>query len=115
METIVTVYGPVRSATGDKTVTLEWSGDTVADAIAAVVESYPRAEPHLYDGEEIRASVRVSIDGERAEFEDRVPEGASLSLVPAVQGGSAERGDTNRESEQAIFQPEIYVRICPPS
>jgi len=26
METIVTVYGPVRSATGDKTVTLEWSG-----------------------------------------------------------------------------------------
>ncbi|MFB1066649.1 MoaD/ThiS family protein [Natrinema sp. H-ect4] len=99
METEITVYGPLRSATGDKTVTLEWSGDTVADAIAAVVESYPRAEPHLYDGKEIRASVRVSIDGERAEFEDRIPEGASLSLVPAVQGGSAEWGDTNRESE----------------
>ncbi|WP_226005532.1 MoaD/ThiS family protein [Natrinema salinisoli] len=89
METVVTVYGPVRSATGDKTVTLEWAGGTVADAVAAIVESYPRAEPHLYDDEEIRASVRVSIDGERAGLEDRVPEDAALSVVPAVQGGSA--------------------------
>lgn len=88
METTVTVYGPVRSATGGKTVTLEWSGGTVADAIASLVETYPRAEPHLYDGDEIRSSVRVSIEGERAELEESVPEGASLSVVPAVQGGS---------------------------
>ncbi|MDF9745508.1 MoaD/ThiS family protein [Natrinema salsiterrestre] len=90
METAVTVYGPVRGATGDKTVTLEWAGGTVADAIAAVVETYPRAEPHLYDGEEVRTSVRVSIDGERAALEDRVPEDAALAVVPAVQGGSGE-------------------------
>ncbi|MFC6763565.1 MoaD/ThiS family protein, partial [Natrinema soli] len=47
METEVTVYGPLRSATGDKTVTLEWSGGTVADAVAALVDAYPRAESHL--------------------------------------------------------------------
>jgi molybdopterin converting factor small subunit len=93
METPVTVYGPIRSATGSKTVTLEWAGGTVADAIAAVVESYPRAEPSLYDGDAVRPSVRVSIDGERADLETSVPDDASLTLVPAVQGGSgADRG-----------------------
>ncbi|OLZ41776.1 molybdopterin synthase sulfur carrier subunit [Natrinema saccharevitans] len=90
METEVTVYGPIRSATGDKTVVLEWAGGTVADALAAFVEAYPRAESQLYDGDAVRASVRVSIDGDRVEFEDRVPEGAALAVVPAVQGGSSE-------------------------
>lgn len=90
METEVTVYGPLRSATGAKTVGLEWPGGTVADAIAAFADAYPRAEPHLYDGDAVRPSVRVSIDGERAALEDRVPDGASLTLVPAVQGGAGE-------------------------
>ena len=84
----ITVYGPVRSATGAKTVTLEFDGGTVADAVAAFVDAYPRAEPHLYDGDELRSSVRVTVDGERATMEDRVPADASLTLMPAVQGGS---------------------------
>ncbi|SEW02848.1 hypothetical protein SAMN05216285_1928 [Natrinema salifodinae] len=41
METDVTVYGPLRSATGAKTVTIEWPGGTVADAVAALVDAYP--------------------------------------------------------------------------
>ena len=91
METEVTVYGPLRSATGGKTISLEWSGGTVADAVAAFVDAYPRAEPHLYadDGDDrLRSSVRVSIDGERAALDDAVPADGSLTLVPAVQGGS---------------------------
>lgn len=88
METEVTVYGPLRSATGEKTVTLEWSGGTVADAIETLVDAYPRAESHLYDGDELRPSVRVAVDGERAALEDRVSADASLTLMPAVQGGS---------------------------
>ncbi|WP_126662702.1 MoaD/ThiS family protein [Haloterrigena salifodinae] len=85
----ITVYGPVRSATGAKTVSLEFDGGTVADAVAAFVDAYPRAEPHLYtDGDELRSSVRVTVDGERATMEDRVPTDASLTLMPAVQGGS---------------------------
>ncbi len=88
METDVTVYGPLRSATGAKTVSLEWPGGTVADAIAAFVDAYPRAKSQLYDGDRIRPSVRVAVDGERAALEDEVPEAASLALVPAVQGGS---------------------------
>lgn len=88
METEVTAYGPLRSATGDKTVVLEWDGGTVADALAAVVDAYPRAETHLYDGDAVRSSVRVSLEDDRAGLEEPVPEGASLSVVPAVQGGS---------------------------
>ncbi|QLK25937.1 MoaD/ThiS family protein [Natrinema zhouii] len=88
METEVTVYGLLRSATGDETVTLEWPGGTVTDAVAALVDAYPRAESYLYDGDELRASVRVSMDGERTALEDRVPADASLTLMPAVQGGS---------------------------
>lgn len=88
METEITVYGPLRSATGEKTVTLEWPGGTVADAVTALVDAYPRAASHLYDGDELRASVRVLIDGERADFEETVPTTAPLTVVPAVQGGS---------------------------
>ncbi|QLG50937.1 MoaD/ThiS family protein [Natrinema halophilum] len=90
MTTTVTVFGPLRSATGGKTISLEWSGGTVADAIAALVDAYPRAESHLYADDEIRPSVRVSVDGDRAGFADRVPEDASLMVVPAIQGGSEE-------------------------
>ncbi|ELZ25183.1 MoaD/ThiS family protein [Natrinema limicola] len=90
METTITVYGPLRSATGAKTVTLEWAGGTVADAIAALVDAYPRAEQYLYDGDQLRPSVRVSLDGERIDLVTRVPEGASLTVVPAVQGGARE-------------------------
>ncbi|RKD93449.1 MoaD/ThiS family protein [Halopiger aswanensis] len=91
METEVTVYGPLRSATGAKTITLEWAGGTVADAVAALVDAYPRSGPHLYDGDVIRPSVRVSINGERAALEAPVRENASLTVFPAVQGGDGSR------------------------
>ncbi len=83
------MYGPLRSATGEKTVSLAFDGGTVADAVAAFVDAHPRARPHLYDGDSdaMRPSVRVTVDGERASLDDRVPADASLTLMPAVQGG----------------------------
>ncbi|WP_440766142.1 ubiquitin-like small modifier protein 1 [Natronorubrum sp. DTA7] len=84
----ITVYGPLRSATGTKTVSLEFGGDTVAEAIDEFAETHPRAAQYLYDNGELRPSVRVSVDGERAALEDPVSDDASLALVPAVQGGS---------------------------
>lgn len=83
----LSVYGPLRGATGRKTVTLEFDGDTVADAIDAFVDAYPRAQPHLYDGETLRPSVRVALEGERVDLEADCPADASLALFPAVQGG----------------------------
>ena len=84
----VTVYGPLRSATGAKTVDLAFAGETVADAVDEFVAAYPRAEQYLYDGETVRPSVRVAVDGERVDLETPVPEDASIALFPAVQGGS---------------------------
>ena len=85
----ITVYGPLRSATGEKTVSLEFGGDTVVDAIDEFANAYPRAAQYLYDdGNELRPSVRVSVDGDRVGLEEPVSDDASLALVPAVQGGS---------------------------
>ncbi|WP_436347242.1 ubiquitin-like small modifier protein 1 [Natronorubrum sp. FCH18a] len=84
----ITVYGPLRSATGTKTVSLAFEGSTVADAVDEFANAYPRAAQYLYDDGDLRPSVRVSVDGERAGLEDPVSDDASLALVPAVQGGS---------------------------
>jgi len=84
----VTVYGPLRSATGEKTVTLEFDGGTVGDALAAFVAAYPRAETQLYDADgSLRPSVRVLFDGERAAVDAQCPADVTLALHPAVQGG----------------------------
>ena len=87
----ITVYGPIRSATGGKQVTVEFEGDTVADAIDAFVDAYPRARQQLYDGGDLRPSVRVRVDGKPAEPGDPCPPEASLTLHPAVQGGRKEK------------------------
>lgn len=83
----VTVYGPLRSATGGKHAEIDFSGGTVGEAIVAFVSAYPRAEPQLYDGDDLRSSVRVTVDAEAADFEDPCPPDAALTLHPAVQGG----------------------------
>ncbi|MFA9516128.1 MoaD/ThiS family protein [Halopenitus sp. H-Gu1] len=84
----VTVYGPLRAATGGKQVHLEFDGGTVREAIDALVERYPRAKPHLFgDDGRPEASVRVSVDGESAELEDPCPADASIGVHPAMRGG----------------------------
>ena len=86
----VTVYGPLRSATGEKTVQVAFDGGTVSDALAAFVDAYPRARPQLYaDDESLRPSVRLSIDDQRVDVETKCPPDAELTVVPAVQGGAA--------------------------
>lgn len=83
----VTVYGPLRAATGEKRVTVEHGGGTVADALAAFADAYPRARSKLFDDGNLRPSVRVRVDGEPADPGDPCPPDADLALFPAVQGG----------------------------
>ena len=84
----VTVYGPLRSATGEKRVRVEFEGGTVRDALDALVAAYPRAAPHLFrDDGRLAPSVRVAVDGESADADDRCPADASLSVHPAMRGG----------------------------
>jgi molybdopterin synthase sulfur carrier subunit len=83
----VTVYGPLRGATGEKTVTVDFEGGTVAEALSAFVAAYPRAERHLFDGGRLQSSVRVTADGESVDADDDCPPDAALSVHPAMQGG----------------------------
>jgi molybdopterin synthase sulfur carrier subunit len=83
----ITVYGPLRGATGEKTVTVDFDGGTVAEALDAFVDAFPRAEQHLFDDGRLQSSVRVTADGERADPGDDCPGDATLSVHPAMQGG----------------------------
>lgn len=84
----VVVYGPLRAATGGKTVRVDFGGGTVRAALDALVAAHPRVEQQLYraDGS-LAPSVRVSVDGERAEPADPCPPDATLSIHPAMRGG----------------------------
>jgi molybdopterin converting factor small subunit len=84
----LTVYGPLRSATGDKRVSVEPTGATVRAVLDALVASYPGAESHLVDDDgELRPSVRVTVDGERAGLDDECPPAAEVAVFPAMRGG----------------------------
>jgi molybdopterin converting factor small subunit len=84
----VTVYGRLRAATGGKTVEVDVpDGATVRDALETFVAAYPRAERHLLDDGDVRPSVRVLVDGERADLDAGCRPGASLQLFPAMAGG----------------------------
>jgi len=84
----LTVYGPLRSATGAKRVSVDPDDGTVAAVVGAFVDAYPRAESHLVDCDgELRPSVRVTVDGERASLGDDCPPDAEVALFPAMRGG----------------------------
>jgi len=84
----ITVYGPLRAATGEKTVTVEPNGQTVRSAIDAFVEQYPSASTQLTDDAgTLRPSVRVRLDGSPASLDDPLPSDASMTLFPALRGG----------------------------
>jgi molybdopterin synthase sulfur carrier subunit len=84
----LTVYGPLRSATGAKRVRVDPDDRTVRAAVEAFVAAYPRAESHLVDPDgELRPSVRVTVDGDRAGLDDDCPPDAEVALFPAMRGG----------------------------
>ena len=84
----ITVYGPLRSATGEKTVELDFDGETTGDALDAFVERYPRTRSQLYtDDGTLRPSVRLTVDGGRADLDDPCSDDAILGLHPAIRGG----------------------------
>lgn len=84
----ITVYGELRATTGEKTVELDADAETVADALSAFLDAYPRARSRLLDEDgDVRASVRVTLDGENVDLDATCPDDAELQLFPAMQGG----------------------------
>ncbi|QZX99172.1 ubiquitin-like small modifier protein 1 [Halobaculum rubrum] len=88
----VQVYGPLRSATGSKTVRVGPDSlpehPTVRDVLDALCAAHPRTESHLSDGDgSLRPSVRVTVDGDRAAIDDDCPADAEVRVFPAMRGG----------------------------
>ena len=84
----LTVYGSLRGATGSKETTVEFAGGTVREALSAFVDAYPRTESQLFDEHgAVRPSVRVQVNGERADLDDDCSADAAVTLFPAMQGG----------------------------
>lgn len=84
----LTVYGPLRAATGEKTVQVDPAGETVRDVLSAFVEAYPRAGTHLTDeAGTLRPSVRVVVGERRVDLDESVAEEESMQLFPAMRGG----------------------------
>lgn len=86
----LTVHGPLRGVTGAKTVSI--STDDTEPSVTAVLEqfvaAYPRATAQLFDEHgTLRGSVRVLVDGERADPEAVCSSTAEITLIPAAQGG----------------------------
>jgi molybdopterin converting factor small subunit len=84
----ITVYGPLRSATGGKRATVDPDGTTVGALLDALVAAYPSVESQLVDADgELRPSVRVTVDGDRAALDDECPPDADVAVFPAMRGG----------------------------
>ncbi|MFD1642853.1 MoaD/ThiS family protein [Halohasta litorea] len=86
----LTVHGPLRGITGSKTVSLPDIDHhvSVQNVLERFVEQYPGARSHLFDEPgTLRASVRVLVNGERADPDTSCPPTAEVSLIPAAQGG----------------------------
>lgn len=84
----ITVFGPLRSATGEKTVELSPAGETVRDLLDTFVNEHPKTSTHLSDDDgNIRPSVRVMVGEHKAKLDDPIPEGEQVKLFPAMRGG----------------------------
>lgn len=85
-----------RDAVGERRIEREVAdGATVADAVRAVGEEFGDLGPIVFDsGGRVRPSVNVLVDGEpaRDDLDATLDDGATVALLPAVSGGTADPG-----------------------
>ncbi|WP_256300830.1 ubiquitin-like small modifier protein 1 [Haloarchaeobius salinus] len=84
----VYVYGPLRTATGEKVVDVPADGGTVGDLLEAFLGEYPRTASQLVDDDGgLRPSVRVMVDDEKATWDQPVSKHDEVKIFPAMRGG----------------------------
>jgi adenylyltransferase/sulfurtransferase len=97
----------------DNQARLEVEGGTVAEAMRALIERYPRLEGHLYDVEgRLRSFVNVYVGEDDIRYRERTetPVGpdTEISIVPSVAGGAAPpAGGTMTEVPVELSNAEI--------
>ncbi|MEX0659055.1 MAG: ubiquitin-like small modifier protein 1 [Egibacteraceae bacterium] len=91
MSATVRIPTPLRTLTDDQT-TVAVEGATVAEVVAHLDATHPGIGERILDENgAIRRFVNVFVDDEDVRFADglatRVPDGATVSIIPAVAGG----------------------------
>lgn len=91
MSATVRIPTPLRSLTGDQA-TVVAEGATVSEVVAHVDATHPGIRERILDDNgAIRRFVNVFVDDEDVRFADGletpVPDGATVSIIPAVAGG----------------------------
>ncbi|MBA2731012.1 MAG: MoaD/ThiS family protein [Euzebyaceae bacterium] len=91
MTATVRIPTPLRSATGGAA-TVAVDGTTVGEVVRSLDAAHPGvAERILDDNGRVRRFVNVFVDDEDIRFagglETAVPDGATVSIIPAVAGG----------------------------
>ena len=86
----VVLYGPVRDAVGEKTLTA--SGDTVDAVLADLYDTHPELESAMLEGDAFRSEINVLVDGRKLATLDGVETtlggSETVQITAAMSGGS---------------------------
>jgi sulfur-carrier protein len=85
------LFANFREAVKQKDVEIAVSGNTVSDAIKALLARYPAMEPMLYQDGCLKQYVNVLLNGQTVKGDQiasvKVNEGDEIALFPPVSGG----------------------------
>ena len=92
----------------ERTVEADIQGDTINEVLANLLRKYPEAKKGLYDEEgKLREFIRIFLndkdvtdDSER--LRTKLPEGATLQLLPLIAGGAPEESIIPEERRKAV-------------
>jgi molybdopterin synthase sulfur carrier subunit len=85
---IVWIPSLIRDVAGGQQ-RVEIQGETVGEIITALDKTYPGIEERLCEGERLRASIRIAVDGRIARLGLLEPVGktSEVHFLPAISGG----------------------------
>ncbi len=88
----VRIPAPLRKLTNDQAV-VEVTGQTIQDLLASLEKQYPGLKERICDESgQIRRFVNIFVNGEDIRFKQGsatvVAEGAEVSIIPAIAGGT---------------------------
>lgn len=85
------LFANFREAAKQKDVEIAVSGDTISDAVQALLARYPAMEPMLYQDGRLKQYVNVLLNGQTVKGDQvaatRIKEGDEIALFPPVSGG----------------------------
>lgn len=87
---VIKIPTPLRMYAGGNA-EVEVTGETVGEALSALVTQYPDLKTHLYNGDQLRNFVNVFLGEEDIRYRDGLETpleaGENLRIIPSIAGG----------------------------